>query len=361
MTDWTQYDGLTKLVVMDVDDIQREQSDNARKEELLMAEAEFPSELHGFDANEDADAGSDTPEPLDSQFNGKLIEAVEKGLKDEVKSLLQKGADPRARKLVGVRVYDRDNLGSEADSMEGWDEPSDPDWEDFQLCESALALAVIHGYADILSVLLEKAAQINEGALLREVSWHIPHTWDPVLFDIKDVWYTEVLFPDLLALALGCNGSYDLEPPYEAVTDEDDAYDLQIHDGRIRINRPGGRVVIKKSCDDYDHYDDDPGYEVHDIKKDLVVNQDVILLLLNQPVIKAGVNSMHITAANAMAPEISKLFPTSASTLEDDPQTAEAPWEIPPSMVIGLEYLGGGGAGNVFKAKYKGTDVVQKS
>ncbi|KXS11990.1 hypothetical protein M427DRAFT_35066 [Gonapodya prolifera JEL478] len=98
-----------------------------------------------------------------SALNAQLIDAVESGREDDVKRLIDAGASPDLRKVVTMRA--------KVDTGRGWLLGAELK-EDTAACESALAIAILHGIAPVVRVLLEMGAKVDS-----EVEWKIANGW----------------------------------------------------------------------------------------------------------------------------------------------------------------------------------------
>ncbi|KXS09650.1 hypothetical protein M427DRAFT_49284 [Gonapodya prolifera JEL478] len=137
---------------------------------------------------------------MTDEKNAALIEAIEKGDAESVRQLLDDGADPNVRKRVTLEA-----------TIDDWRLPKSPERRiDSAECESALALAIMHGNAAIAGHLLEKGADPNTA-----VEWKTPsaigqnwklENWDGTWMSIGR-WRWTYAFPSHLALAISGGGT----------------------------------------------------------------------------------------------------------------------------------------------------------
>ncbi|KXS20219.1 hypothetical protein M427DRAFT_404871 [Gonapodya prolifera JEL478] len=158
--------------------------------------------------------------------NALLIEAVESNNVPEVRRLLAGGAHPKARKRVTLHARVKTNGRTEWKS-------------DAVDCETAIAIAVIRGYKDVVEALVESPA----AGLLWEgpVSWRLSNSfgerdWTASEWN-KERWQSTCSFPCVLSLAVGRKGT-----DTNCYSSTDDLPDV---DGDLHINKRGGFVELR--------------------------------------------------------------------------------------------------------------------
>ncbi|KAJ3337644.1 hypothetical protein HDU93_000722 [Gonapodya sp. JEL0774] len=144
-----------------------------------------------------------------------LIDAVECNDVDKVRQLLRGGASPNARKRIAL-------LGAiEREVM-----------LDTRTCESALALAVIHGLIDVVVALVDGGADVKES-----VAWSVPNSenyWTSSSWEGR--WTIHYTFPNVLYLAVGRRGTQQRYHRYGSKP-SDAYYNLSFNDKGGYITR----------------------------------------------------------------------------------------------------------------------------
>ncbi|KAJ3341665.1 hypothetical protein HDU93_004299 [Gonapodya sp. JEL0774] len=146
-----------------------------------------------------------------------LIEAVELGNVARVRQLLSDGLNPNdARKRVTLSV----TLGqtTRTDTAE---------------CESALALAIMHGHVDIVRLLLTHGADPTTPCEWRISNWVPPRNEDD--WNVKR-WYYTFSFPCALTLAIARGGTWTWSTGK--------TFDAPDSNGDLAVNKQGGHVHV---------------------------------------------------------------------------------------------------------------------
>ncbi|KAJ3335185.1 hypothetical protein HDU93_006229, partial [Gonapodya sp. JEL0774] len=170
--------------------------------------------------------------------DAELIDAVESGQIARVNKALDGGASPNATKRVTI----------------SWTHKGETKRDTIQ-CESALALAVASGRADIVEVLVRQAADPDA-----KVEWRVPLWYNRTNFENWDRfrWVFPIEYPCFLALALGQGGNItnlgDTPTNVYASNGPRRNWVQEMETGLIRMSRTGGDVTIADPSKDEDAF-----------------------------------------------------------------------------------------------------------
>ncbi|KXS11701.1 hypothetical protein M427DRAFT_35452 [Gonapodya prolifera JEL478] len=174
--------------------------------------------------------------------DAQLIDTVESGQIALVNKALDGGASPNARKRVTVSwTHNKDGLSlTKRDTIQ---------------CESALALAVVSGRADIVEVLLRRGSDPDV-----KVEWKIPLWYNKTTFTNWDKyrWIFPFEYPCCLALALAQGGNIphfgDSPTDVYSSNGPNRNWKQEMETGLIRMSRTGGDLTIADPSKDEDAF-----------------------------------------------------------------------------------------------------------
>ncbi|KXS19517.1 hypothetical protein M427DRAFT_28963 [Gonapodya prolifera JEL478] len=163
-----------------------------------------------------------------------LFAAVEAGDAVAASRSLRRGAAAKARKLVTLRCKVFERLEPQQDGYVG--RGAVEFLEDTLVAESALCVAIMRGHIDIVRILLDWGADINE-----PIEWKISN-WGKHW--VKQIWNTQrwfftINFPSALAFALGKLGTIKL---FNGNLDRE--WQNAAERGILPMNAPGAQVVV---------------------------------------------------------------------------------------------------------------------
>ncbi|KAJ3335617.1 hypothetical protein HDU93_004898 [Gonapodya sp. JEL0774] len=171
-----------------------------------------------------------------------LISAVESGDLARVRGALKAGASPNARKVAKFKWRVFSKKEDQGGVVSGVGNPDVK--EETHAVESAVALSIIAGRADIVSLLVLAGADIHQ-----PVEWKISSSSDEIW--VADSWtdYHCLTFsyPNALTLAIGRGGRVKWDCKANR-TDWQHAMDK----GEVRINKKGGMVLVEDAKVDAD-------------------------------------------------------------------------------------------------------------
>ncbi|KXS12871.1 hypothetical protein M427DRAFT_59179 [Gonapodya prolifera JEL478] len=159
--------------------------------------------------------------------NSRLIEAVEARDVGRVRAALAVGASPDARKRTLLRA-----------SVEGLGAKSDVSWG-----ESALALAILYGKAEIVEELLNAGADVH-----RLVEWRVPTwedgTWNQLTWQ-KNRWLLTYRCASVIDLVVGTprvsSANVDVRDEFTARAEQEGKFAMSKDGGEIEIVNPTTR------------------------------------------------------------------------------------------------------------------------
>ncbi|KAJ3338579.1 hypothetical protein HDU93_009356 [Gonapodya sp. JEL0774] len=280
-----------------------------------------------------------------------LIEAVENGNEKRVQQLLLEGADPNVRKKVTLSVQVQEHrLVKRAGlfSSEKYEEVYEKKTDAIE-CESALALAILHGHSRIVEALLISGAAPNG-----KCDWRIANcgsSWDSELWN-KKRWLGSVSFPSPVTLAIGRGGRWKRWDSSTA--------NVPNADGTLFISNKGGHVRL----------DNPKTWDSASTGFTIQPSLAVLRVLLRHG---AVVSDVEITAASKNTDtsfleavlaqrnveHASTSIPVAAETGDTMTHTKQA-WHIDHHSVLRREEIGRGGFGVVYRCEWAAATVAGK-
>ncbi|KAJ3338760.1 hypothetical protein HDU93_009073 [Gonapodya sp. JEL0774] len=254
----------------------------------------------------------------------RLIEAVDGGDVSKVVELIATGVNPNARKKItlscsvksGTRPTGKRRVRKNVLRMDDWEETFEDVFigeTDTVEGESALALGIISRRTDIVRVLLEGGADPNN-----QISWRNADSspvWNRARWDKR--WARTYKAKNALLLALGRGVT---------VTDFDgkvSTFSYLLESGKLRVNKPGGHVVLKTPSSWKDAYDE----------ATMVPTGEILSLLVQHGAI---VTADAIAVAKAVDPVFAELLTPSlrqSHAYATDSQSSSTPFRVDSQLV----------------------------